>query len=207
MREGHRCGQMWRMWERRARRPTSCSPRASLNESLHQGGKKLTRRWKSKEEEACKWDVDMEAATMKAGGKTIPPDHLLPQMPHCKVGSEREQKGTVYWWNTTRGRSHATPQSREAAAAGGSPLLLFLLTARFLYNQWRNIAAPECNSSYPKTAIWAHSQWAFPYQYSCTLSLLTTRNPDACVTGSILDEVNPSHTGSRELLLFSWGVI
>ena len=75
----------------------------------------------------------MEAATMKAGGKTIPPDHSLPQTPHCKAVREREQEGMVYRWNTTGGRSHATPRSWEAAAAGGSPLLLFLLTASFLY--------------------------------------------------------------------------
>lgn len=55
---------------------------------------------RSKEEdEACKWDIDM-----KAGGKLIPPDW----------------EGRVYWWPTTGERSHATPKSWEAAAAGDS---------------------------------------------------------------------------------------
>lgn len=77
----------------------------------------------------------MEAATMKAGGKATPPDHLLPQVPHRKAARDRKQEGTVYQWNTTRGRSRATPRSWEAAAAGGSPLLPFLLMARFFYHQ------------------------------------------------------------------------
>lgn len=163
MREGHQCGQTWRTWGRRGRRPISCSPWASSNESPHQGGKELSQRWRSKEEdEAREWDVDMEAATTKASGETTPPERLLPQTPRWKAARERNQEGTVYWWNTTGRRSRATPRSWETAAAGGSPLLLFLSTARFLYNPWRNTAAPEGNSSYPRTAIWARWQRTFP---------------------------------------------
>lgn len=67
----------------------------------------------------------------------------------------------------SQGRDTCNPRSWEVPAAGGSPLLLFLLTARFLHNPWENSADPESNSSHSKPATWAHCQGTLPEQYRC----------------------------------------
>jgi len=48
---------------------------ASSSGSSHQGQKELTWKWWLRGRQRTHWYVEMEAATIKACGKTIPPDH------------------------------------------------------------------------------------------------------------------------------------
>lgn len=176
--QGHQHGQTWRMCEKRGSRPITCPPWASSEWELTPGRGKSQRKKMRHASGTLMWRLvaSLYLQTRRAGytgGLQLGEGH----MQHPKAGKQLQ-------WVTV------------------SPLLLLLLTAKFLLNHRRNIAALEVNS-YPKITEHTGNELFL----SNTVVLLVTRGPDTCIRGFTSDEVNHNHTDGKELLLFSRGGI
>lgn len=100
------------------------------------------------------------------------------------------------------GRVTCSPRSWEAPAAGGSPLLLFLLTAIFLYNQWKILQLQGATLPTPNEPS-EHTGRELLLSNTGASFTLTTRSPDICLNHLRWGEPQPDWY-TRELLFFSW---
>lgn len=141
------------------------------------------------------WHGNME--TMKAGGETVSPDHLLPQTPPlCEAARERKLEGMVYWWNTVGGGSHAIPGAEKYLQQLAVPCPSFCwqpdsctINEKILQLQRATLPTP--------------SEHTGRKLFLSSTGVLLSRSPDICSYDMRWGEPQ-SDWYTRELLFFSW---